>query len=110
MHVEGAAADGGEERLRDPVAVRGPDQELRPQREDRGDLLFIEARRLADGETHGACGHLHRGLAQHPARCGAIGLRHHARDLNDAALAKTIERLERADCERRGAEEQSALC
>jgi len=37
-------------------------------------------------------------------------LRDHPRDLNDAALAKTIERFERANRERRSAEEQSALC
>jgi predicted metal-dependent hydrolase len=37
-------------------------------------------------------------------------LRHHTHDLNDAALAKAVERLERANRELRGPEEQSALC
>jgi hypothetical protein len=37
-------------------------------------------------------------------------LGHDAGDLNDAALAKTVERLERADRELRRAEEKSALC
>jgi hypothetical protein len=37
-------------------------------------------------------------------------LRHHPDDLNDAALAKPIERLERANRELGRAQEQSALC
>jgi len=37
-------------------------------------------------------------------------LGHDPGDLNDAALAKTIEGLERANGELRRAEEQSALC
>jgi len=63
-----------------------------------------------DRQTDRARRDLHRGLAQHTARCGTIGLRHHSHDLNDAALAKTVECLERANRELRGAEEQSALC
>jgi hypothetical protein len=37
-------------------------------------------------------------------------LRHHAHDLNDAAVAEAVERLERANSELRRAQEQSALC
>jgi len=37
-------------------------------------------------------------------------LRHDADDLNDAALAKAVERLERANRELRRPEEQGALC
>jgi len=37
-------------------------------------------------------------------------LRDHTGDLNDAALAKTVECLKRTNRERRRAEEQSALC
>jgi len=37
-------------------------------------------------------------------------LRDHADDLNDAALAKAFECLERANRELRRAEEESALC
>jgi len=36
-------------------------------------------------------------------------LRHDSNDLNDAALAKPVERLERANRELRRTEEQSAL-
>jgi len=36
-------------------------------------------------------------------------LRDDSHDLNDAALAKTVERLERANREQRRTEEQSAL-
>jgi len=36
-------------------------------------------------------------------------LRDYSHDLNDTALLETIERLERANSERRRAEEQSAL-
>src|SRR5207249_3546977 len=51
-----------------------------------------------------------RGLAQNTARRGAIGLRHHARDLDNAALAKPVERLERAHRELRGPQEERPLC
>jgi hypothetical protein len=37
-------------------------------------------------------------------------LRDHPHDLDDAALAKTVERLERANRELGRAEEESALC
>jgi len=37
-------------------------------------------------------------------------LRYHSHDLNDAALAKTVEGLERANREQRCPEEQRALC
>jgi hypothetical protein len=60
--------------------------------------------------THGACRDLHGGLAHDSTRCWAVRLRDHSHDLNDAALAKTVECLERANRELRGAEEESALC
>jgi hypothetical protein len=110
VDIQRAAVHRREEWLGDAVAVRGPDQELGSQREDRGYLSFIKARRLSDRQPHGARGYLHRGLAQHPARCGTIGLGHHSGDLNDAVLAKTVERLERTNRELGRAEEKSALC
>ena len=110
MHIQCAAAHGGEERLGDAVAVCGPDQDLRPKCQDRGQLLLVETRRLPYGKAHRARRDLHRGLAQYAARRGTIRLRHDSRDLNDPALAKTIKRLERAHREIWGAEEERPLC
>src|SRR5437764_199770 len=110
MNVEGPTAHCGEKRLRDLVAVRGPDQELRTERQYRGDLTVVEARRLPYRQAHGACRHLHRGLAQLAARRWTVGLCHHGHDLNGAALAETVECLERADRELRRSQKQSALC
>ena len=110
MDVERAAAHRGEERLGDLVAVRGPHEELGTKGEDRGHLLLIEARGLADRQTHGHRRDLHRGLAENSAGCGTIGLCHDPDDLNDAALAKPFECLERANRELRGSQKQSALC
>jgi len=54
--------------------------------------------------------HFDGGLAHNAARGRTIGLRDHPHDLDDAALAKTVERLERANRELGRAEEESALC
>jgi hypothetical protein len=110
VNVQRAAAHGGEERFRDLVAIRRPDEELRAQGEDRADLLVIKARGLPDREAERASRDLYRGLAQDAARRGPIGLRYDPDDLNDPALAETIECLERADGELRRAQEESALC
>jgi hypothetical protein len=110
VDVERAAAHGIEERLRDLVAVRGPDQKLGPQREDPGHLLLVQSTRLPDRQTQGARGDLHRRLAQDATRGRAVGLRHNAHDLDDAALAKTIECLERANGELRSAKKERPLC
>jgi hypothetical protein len=61
-------------------------------------------------QTHRDRGAFDRRFSQNAARGWAIGLRCDADDLNDAALAKAVERLERADRELRRAEEQCALC
>ena len=110
VHVERTAADRGEERLRDLVPVRRPDEKLGPKREDRGGLSLIQPGGLPDREAHRSRSHLHRGLAHHTTRCGAIGLRNDPDDLNDPALAQAVECLERANRELRSPEEKSALC
>ena len=108
MDVQRAPVRRAEQLVGDPVPVGGPHQNLRSQRHERDERRRVQARRLEHRDFELPRGRLRRRLTQNAARSRTVGLRDDADDLDGAALAETVESLERPHGERRRAQEENA--
>ena len=108
MDVNGVPGRGLDERRGDAVAIRGPHEELRPQREDGLERSAAQTRRLEDGDADRARPLFHRRLAERAAMGRAIGLRDDADERERAGVGQALHRVERRDGEGRRAEKEGA--